>query len=81
MTLKLHSLGEKALTERDILGEFANRWMYFLGVPKGPKNNPPRLRKELNKPVARINATRAWAEKMPVRANHILEVITHSERK
>lgn len=52
---------QKALTERDIYGGFANRWLYFYGLPKKPMPNPPKINKELlNKLVNRLNRIRAW---------------------
>ncbi|HEX76202.1 MAG TPA: hypothetical protein G4O12_06425 [Dehalococcoidia bacterium] len=57
---------QKALTERDIYGGFANRWTYFFGLPKEPKPNPakvnPNKRDEL---IEAINDIRIWAESVP----------------
>jgi hypothetical protein len=57
---------QKALTERDIYGGFANRWLYFSGLPKEPKPNPPKVdagkRDEL---LTEINQLRSWAESVP----------------
>lgn len=54
---------QKALTERDIYGGFANRWLYFYGLPKEPKPNPPKvdpnMRDEL---IKAINQMRCWSE-------------------
>jgi hypothetical protein len=54
---------QKALTEREIYGGFANRWLYFFGSPKEAKPNPPKVdsgkRDEL---VKAINQIRLWAE-------------------
>jgi len=53
----------KALTEREIYGGFANRWMYFHGLPKGPMPNPPKVdREKRDKLVAEINQIRSWAD-------------------
>lgn len=57
---------QKALTERDIYGGFANRWMYFFGVPKEPKPNPPKVdRMKRDDLLARINEIRLWTESIP----------------
>jgi hypothetical protein len=54
---------QRALTEKDIYGGFANRWMYFCGVPKDPKPNPPRMdRGKRDRLLNDINAVRLWAE-------------------
>jgi len=56
----------KALTEADILGGFANRWLFFCGGPKPPKANPPRVDKERrDQLVSAINSIRVWASKLP----------------
>jgi len=55
----------KALTESDILGGFANRWLYFCGTPKAPKPNPPQVDKEMRDAlIADINLVRAWADRL-----------------
>lgn len=57
---------QKALTERDIYGGFANRWLYFCGLPKEPMPNPPKVDKEKrNKLVQELNQIRDWAEDVP----------------
>jgi hypothetical protein len=57
---------QKALTERDIYGGFANRWLYFYGVPKGPIPNPPKVDKlERNKIIQKLNEVRDWARSVP----------------
>jgi hypothetical protein len=56
----------KALTEADILGGFANRWLFFCGTPKSPKPNPPRVNKDKRDSlVENINLVRAWADRLP----------------
>lgn len=56
----------KALTEADILGGFANRWLFFCGTPKSPMPNPPRVNKaQQDALVADISLVRAWADKLP----------------
>lgn len=55
-----------ALTERDIYGGFANRWLYFYGSPKEPMPNPPKVDPvACNLLVRELNETRAWADKVP----------------
>ena len=57
---------QKALTERDIYGGFANRWMYFFGLPKGPKPNPPKVDpKKRDALIEAINTVRLWSEEVP----------------
>ncbi len=57
---------QKALTERDIYGGFANRWCYFFGLPKDPMPNPAKVdsdkRDEL---VLKLNQIRNWAGDVP----------------
>lgn len=56
---------QKALTERDIYGGFANRWLYFYGLPKDPKPNPPKINPESrNKLLEEINKVRVWAQEI-----------------
>jgi hypothetical protein len=53
---------QKGLTERDIYGGFANRWLYFYGFPKGPIPSPPRVDPEKrNKLIQDLNMIRSWA--------------------
>ena len=53
---------QKALTEKDIYGGFANRWLYFYGLPKNPMPNPPKIDQDkLNKLVSKLNHIRDWA--------------------
>lgn len=53
---------QKALTERDIYGGFANRWMYIWGLPKGPLPNPLKVdQNKRNSLVAKVNDVRSWA--------------------
>jgi len=57
---------QKALTERDIYGGFANRWCYFYGLPKDPMPNPPKVDPEKRiKVVERLNEIRQWADGVP----------------
>ncbi len=57
---------QKALTERDIYGGFANRWCYFYGLPKDPMPNPPKVDPDKrNKLVQELNQIRSWAEGVP----------------
>jgi hypothetical protein len=54
---------QKALTERDIYGGFASRWIYFYGLPKGPMPNPPKVDQDKrNKLVQELNQIRDWAD-------------------
>ena len=56
----------KALTERDIYGGFANRWLYFYGLPKEPMPNPPKVAQDKrNKLVQEINQIRDWTDSVP----------------
>ncbi len=56
----------KALTEKDIYGGFANRWLYFYGLPKGPMPNPPKVDPgKRSKLVQELNQIRNWAEDVP----------------
>lgn len=57
---------QKALTERDIYGGFANRWCYFYGLPKDPMPNPPKVDPDKrNELVRELNQIRGWAEDVP----------------
>ncbi len=57
---------QKALTERDIYGGFANRWLYFYGLPKDPMPNPPKVDPDKrNKLVKELNQIRDWTESVP----------------
>ncbi len=57
---------QKALTERDIYGGFANRWLYFYGLPKDPMPNPPKVDPDKrNKLVQELNQIRDWTESVP----------------
>lgn len=57
---------QKALTERDIYGGFANRWCYFYGLPKEPKPNPPKVNTDKRDELTEdINQLRSWAEDVP----------------
>jgi len=56
----------KALTERDIYGGFANRWLYFYGLPKEPMPNPPKMAQDKrNKLVQELNQVRDWTDSVP----------------
>ncbi len=57
---------QKALTTKDIYGGFANRWLYFYGLPKDPMPNPPKVDPEKrNRLVQELNHIRNWAEDIP----------------
>ncbi|MFC1873882.1 hypothetical protein ACFLYX_01120 [Chloroflexota bacterium] len=57
---------QKALTERDIYGGFANRWLYFFGIPKAPKPNPPKVQSDnRDELIKAINDIRLWSEDVP----------------
>lgn len=57
---------QKALTERDIYGGFANRWLYFYGLPKDPMPNPPKVDPDKrNELVYKLNQLRDWATDVP----------------
>jgi hypothetical protein len=57
---------QKALTERDIYGGFANRWCYFTGQSKEPMANPQKVDEEKrNELVRELNKIRDWADKVP----------------
>ena len=57
---------QKALTERDIYGGFANRWLYFYGLPKDPMPNPPKVDTDKHhKLVQNLNQIRVWATNSP----------------
>jgi len=57
---------QKALTEREIYGGFANRWLYFFGTPKDPKPNPPRMNPgKRDALIEAINTVRIWADDTP----------------
>ena len=57
---------QKALSEHDIYGGFANRWLYFYGLPKGPLSDPPKVdKKKMDDLVYQLNFVREWAEDVP----------------
>jgi hypothetical protein len=57
---------QKALTERDIYGGFANRWCYFYGLPKDPMPNPPKVDPDKRNELVRgLNQIRSWTENVP----------------
>lgn len=57
---------QKALTERDVYGGFANRWLYFYGLPKEPMPNPPKVDQALrNNLINELNQIRDWTDKVP----------------
>jgi len=57
---------QKALTERDIYGGFANRWCYFYGLSKDPIPNPPKVDAYKREAiVTHLNQIRSWAEDVP----------------
>lgn len=54
---------QKALTERDIYGGFANRWAYFYGLSKDPLPNPPKVDADKRAEIAsQLNRVRCWAD-------------------
>ena len=56
---------QKALTERDIYGGFANRWLYFCGTPKLPLPNPAKPKKAKRDAIINsINGIREWADSL-----------------
>ena len=57
---------QRALTERDIYGGFANRWCYFYGLSKDPLPNPPKVDAGKRGAIAaQLNEVRCWAEDLP----------------
>lgn len=57
---------ERALTESDVYGGFANRWMYFCGLPKEPLPNPPKVDPDKrNRLITRLNDIRSWTQELP----------------
>jgi len=57
---------QKALTERDIYGGFANRWCYFYGLPKEPNPSPPKVDSgKRDKLIQEVNQLRLWAKDVP----------------
>ncbi len=57
---------QKALTERDIYGGFANRWCYFYGLPKDPMPNPPKVDAAKRSALVQgLNQIRDWAGDVP----------------
>ena len=52
-----------ALSEKDIYGGFANRFMFVYGEPKAPLAFPPKMDKEkLDALVSHVNDVREWAD-------------------
>ena len=48
------------------MGGFANRWLYFFGVPKDPKPNPPKVQSNKRDELVKvINDIRLWSESVP----------------
>jgi len=66
MALTTQDWLQRALTEQDIYGGFANRWCYFTGRPKSPIADPPKAdtgkRDEI---VRQLNQVRGWADSVP----------------
>jgi len=57
---------QKALTERDIYGGFANRWCYFTGQPKAPMADPQKVDQDMrDKLVQELNQIRDWTDSVP----------------
>jgi len=56
---------QKALTERDIYGGFANRFIFVYGNPKPPLPFPPKVDPAAyNALLVKINDIRLWAERL-----------------
>jgi hypothetical protein len=56
----------KSMSEGDIHGGFANRWMFFQSPPKDPIPRPPKMDPtRLSKLIANINQIRVWADDVP----------------
>ncbi len=56
---------QKALTERDIYGGFANRFIFVYGNPKPPLPFPPKMDADAYTALlAKINDIRLWAERL-----------------
>ena len=56
---------QKALTERDIYGGFANRFIFVHGNPKPPLPFPPKMDADAYTALlAKINDVRLWAERL-----------------
>ncbi len=56
---------QKALTEKDIYGGFANRFVYVYGNPKPPLAFPPKVNADrYTALLAKINDMRLWAERL-----------------
>jgi hypothetical protein len=56
---------QKALTEKDIYGGFANRFIFVYGNPKKPLPFPPKVDADAyNALLAKINDMRLWAERL-----------------
>ena len=54
---------QKALTERDIYGGFANRWLFFYGLPKDPMPAPPKVDQRKRNELSReLNQIRDWTD-------------------
>lgn len=57
---------QKALTERDIYGGFANRWCYFTGRPKAPMADPQKVdQAKRDRLVQDLNLIRDWTDSVP----------------
>lgn len=56
---------QKALTEKDIYGGFANRFIFVYGNPKPPLPFPPKMNPDAYTALlAKINDMRLWAERL-----------------
>ncbi len=61
---------QKSLTERDVMGGFANRFIFVLGKPKDPKPYPAEVNeKKLVELVRKINDMRKWATEISAGEN------------
>lgn len=61
-----HSWLTASLTISHIYGGFANRWMYFIGTPKKPNPNPPKIdQAKKDSLISAINDIRKWISEVP----------------
>lgn len=75
-----HSWLQQALTEKEIYGGFANRFMYICGEPKDPMPFPPKVDAvKRDALVNQINDIRLWAEEL--RADNGGELTASDEAK
>ncbi len=75
-----HAWLQQALTEREIYGGFANRFMFVCGEPKSPLPFPPKVdAAKRDALVSRINDIRLWADEL--RADNGGELAVSDEAK